>query len=237
MTLTINITEPLIPQVITALRGEGFSCSKIAELLGISRATLYNRYLSHDKYMERMERLARKKEKPTGTKIIVSKGGRPAGARNKKKNSRQSTPFWTQEELRELIRLFGAGWKQVARAVKEIAPQEKNLEALRRLAKKHAGKTTAYICKAIKGGAYFEELHRLEDERWNEKQKEEIKKNERITPEMIAETDEIIRQRLGHMINPPLTISEWDDDEAELEDFCRRYGIDPERGKEIWRRL
>ncbi len=73
--------------------------------------------------------------------------------------------------------------------------------------------------------------------RWNEKQKEEIKKNERITPEMIAETDEIIRQRLGHMINPPLTISEWDDDEAELEDFCRRYGIDPERGKEIWRRL
>lgn len=230
MTMKIDVSQPLIPQVITALREAGFSCARIAELLGISRATLYNRYLSRDKYLER---LARRKK----TRIVVSKGGRPSGSKNKTKNkTKRKESFWTQEELRELMRIWGSGWKQVARAVKELKPQTKSLEAMRRLANEFRGKPVAYICKAIRAGAYFEELHRLEDEKWEKKQNE-MKKEERITPEMIAETDKIINEKFGWMINPKTHVDPLLDYEKELEDFCRRYGIDVQKGKEIWRRL
>lgn len=219
MTITINVEQSIIPQVIASLREAGLSYSRIAELLGISRATLYNRYLSRDKYLGR--------RKTRKTHIVVLKGGRPKGSKNKTKKEKASS-FWTQEELRELMRIFGgSGWKQVARAVKEIAPQEKNLEALRRLAKKHAGKPISYICKALRGGAYYEELHRLEDEKWAEKHAvqqvsvtaEEMRKSDEWLRNMMLESGKLVSDE---QLNKTTTI----DDENEFCWLAERFGAE-----------
>lgn len=243
MVIDIDLESPVIPQLIEIFHKQGLSLAKVASLLGISRTTLYNKYLSREKYLQRrhrapkapfqgagdkinikaegtpdlvVEETGRVVPQPSqpspsqtsastnpfgltqGVKIVITKPGRPKGSKttnkssSKQKSKKQKTTFWTQEEMKELYKMFGQNYKQVARAIKDTVKEKenKNLEVVKRLANEFRGKPVAYICKAIREGAYFRFLNQTIDDKWAQKQEEMEKKNPvQLTPEQMEESD------------------------------------------------